>query len=151
MKTEQSRAWVEAQKAEVQRLQEQFDRHTMFAPFDGWVSAEHTEVGQWVMQGDAVAEIVELHEVDVEIAVVEDFIVNLHTSVAGHVDIPALPDQRFDGRVAMINPQADARAHTFPVKIRVENRIENDQPLLKSGMFARVTLLVGKPTACVLV
>jgi HlyD family secretion protein len=51
----------------------------------------------------------------------------------------------------VINPQADARSHTFPVKIRVANRIENDQPLLKSGMFARVTLAVGKPTACVLV
>ena len=83
MKTEQARAGVDAQQAEVQRLQEQFDRHTMFAPFDGYVSAEHTEVGQWVMQGDPVAEIVELNEVDVEIAVVEDFVANLNTSVEG--------------------------------------------------------------------
>ena len=51
----------------------------------------------------------------------------------------------------MINPQADPRRTRFPVKVRVENRIENDQPLLKAGMFARVTLAVGKPTPCVLV
>jgi RND family efflux transporter MFP subunit len=151
MKIEQARAWVETQTAEVQRLQEQHDRHTMFAPFDGWVSAEHTEVGQWVMQGDPAVEIVELNEIDVEIAVVEDFIANLHTSVEGSVDIPALPEERFTGRVAMINPQADARAHTFPVKVRIQNRLENGQPLLKAGMFARVTLAVGKPTPCVLV
>jgi multidrug efflux pump subunit AcrA (membrane-fusion protein) len=37
------------------------------------------------------------------------------------------------------------------VKVRVQNRIENDQPVLKAGMFARVTLAVGKPTQCVLV
>ena len=37
------------------------------------------------------------------------------------------------------------------MKVRVQNRIENDQPLLKAGMFARVTLSVGKPTPCVLV
>jgi multidrug resistance efflux pump len=107
----------------------------MKAPFDGWISAEHTEIGQWVMPGDPVAEVVELNEVDVEIAVVEDFIVNLHTSVEGLVDVPALPQEKFVGRVAMINPQADARSHTFPVKVRVQNRIENDQPLLKAGML----------------
>lgn len=151
MKTQQALAKVEAQKAEVQRLQEQFDRHTLFAPFDGWVSAEHTEVGQWVMQGDPVAEIVELNEVDVEIAVVEDFIANLHTAVEGPVEVPSLPGQTFTGRVAMINPQADARARTFPVKIRVQNQVENNLPLLKAGMFARVTLPVGKATPCVLV
>jgi HlyD family secretion protein len=151
MKTEQARSRVAAAQAELQRLEEQFDRHTMKAPFDGWVSAEHTEIGQWVMQGDPVAEIVELNQVDVEIAVVEDFVGNLHTSVEGPVEVPALPQEKFTGRVAIINPQADARAHTFPVKIRVENRIENDQPLLKAGMFARVTLAVGKPTPCVLV
>ena len=37
------------------------------------------------------------------------------------------------------------------MKVRVENRIENDLPLIKAGMFARVTLAVGKPTPCVLV
>jgi len=153
MKTEQARARVAAQQAEVSRLEEQFDRHTMKAPFDGWISAEHTEVGQWVMQGDPVAEVVELNQVDVEIAVVEDFIANLHTSVEGSVEVPALPQEKFIGRVSMINPQADPRAHTFPVKVRVENRIDHDgdSPVLKSGMFARVTLSVGKPTPCVLV
>ena len=151
MKTEQARAKVEVQRAEVLRLQEQFERHTMFAPFNGFVSAEHTEIGQWVMQGDPIAEIVELKQVDVEIAVVEDYVDNLHISVEGTVEIPALPNEKFTGRVAIINPQADARSHTFPVKVRVENRIESGQPLLKSGMFARVTMSVGKPTPCVIV
>jgi RND family efflux transporter MFP subunit len=152
MKTQQAIARAQAQTAEVQRLQEQFDRHTMYAPFDGWVSAEHTEVGQWVMQGDPVAEIVELNQVDIEIAVVEDFVGNLTTAVEGPVEIPALPAaERYTGRVAIINPQADARTRTFPVKVRVANVVENGQPRLKAGMFARVTLPVGKPTACVLV
>jgi HlyD family secretion protein len=151
MKTEQARGWVEAQTAEVLRLTEQFERHTMKAPFDGWVSAEHTEIGQWVMQGDPVAEVVELGQVDVEVNVVEDFIANLNTSVEGIVEVPALAPQRFAGRVAMINPQADARARTFPVKVRVDNQVVEGLPALKAGMYARVTLSVGKPTPCVLV
>jgi RND family efflux transporter MFP subunit len=144
-KTQQAKARAQAAAAEVQRLTEQFQRHTMFAPFDGFVSAEHTEVGQWVMQGDPVAEIVELGQVDVEIAVVEDYIAALSTSVSGDVELPSLPGKSFTGQVAVINPQADARARTFPVKVRVDNVLEGSHPVLKAGMFARVTLPVGQP------
>jgi RND family efflux transporter MFP subunit len=103
------------------------------------------------MQGDPIAEIVELGQVDVEVNVVEDFIANVNASVEATVEIPALPGERLNGRVVVVNPQADPRAHTFPVKVRMENRIEEGQPVLKAGMFGRVTLSVGKPTPCVLV
>jgi RND family efflux transporter MFP subunit len=150
-KTFQAKARVEAQEAEVQRLTEQFERHTLVAPFDGFVSAEHTEIGQWVMQGDPVAEIVEMKQVDVEIAVLEDYVAGLDTTVVGEVEISALPGQSFPGRVAAINPQADARARTFSVKVRVDNQFAADQPLIKAGMFARVSLPVGKPVTRTLV
>ena len=71
--------------------------------------------------------------------------------VVGEVEIAALPGQTFQGAVAMINPQADARARTFPVKVRVENQFADGQPLLKAGMFARVSLPVGKPVSRTLV
>lgn len=145
LKTEQARARVEAAQAEVDRLSEQFERHSMFAPFDGFVTAEHTEVGEWVMQGDPVAEMIELSSVDVSIAVLEDYVAHLNTSVVCTVEVPSLPGQQFPGRVAIINPQADARARTFPVKVRVENQFVDGQPLLKAGAFARVTLPIGQP------
>ena len=136
MKTEQARATRRAQQAEVQRLTEQFDRHTMFAPFDGWVSAEHTEIGQWVMQGDPVAEIVELNQVDVEIAVVEDYVANLDTRSKATSKCPRWPARQFTGHVAIINPQADARARTFPVKVRVENASDK-RPAAAEGRHVR--------------
>jgi RND family efflux transporter MFP subunit len=145
-------AKIDVQAAEVERLTEQYERHTMFAPFDGYVSAEMTEVGQWVMQGDPVAEIVELSQVDVEVGVLEDYVARLDPSIVGDVEVPALRGQRFEGTIAVINPQADARARTFPVKVRVQNVIDNKKgPLLKAGMFARVTLGVGDPISVPLV
>ena len=150
-KTLQAAARVEAQVAEVQRLTEEFDRHTMVAPFDGFVSAEHTEVGQWLKQGDPVAEIVEMKSVDVEIAVLEDYVAGLDTTVVGDVEISALPGQAFKGQVAIINPQADARARTFPVKVRDENQFTLGQPLIKAGMLAKVSLPIGKPVTRTLV
>jgi RND family efflux transporter MFP subunit len=144
-KHEQARARVGVQEAEVERLSEQYERHTMFAPFDGWVTKEHTEMGQWLMQGDPAVEIAELGSVDVEIAVLEDYVTKLHKGTPGNVEINALRSQQFTGQVAIINPQADARARTFPIKVRVENIVDERGPLLKAGMFARVTLPVGEP------
>lgn len=144
-KNEQIRAKVAVQEAEVERLTEQYERHTLFAPFDGYVTAELTEVGQWLMQGDPAAEIAELSMVDVEIGVLEDYVARLEISVVGDVEVPALRGRRFEGTIAVINPQADARSRTFPVKVRVQNMETNKVPLLKAGMFARVTLGVGDP------
>lgn len=142
---------VAVQSAEVERLTEQYDRHTMAAPFDGYVTAEMTEVGQWVMQGDPIAEIAELSQVDVEFGVLEDYVARLEMGAIGDVEVPSLRGRRFEGNIAIINPQADARSRTFPVKVRVQNEVRNKTPLLKAGMFARVTLGVGDPVAVPLV
>jgi RND family efflux transporter MFP subunit len=150
-KTKVAEAWVESQKAEVQRLSEQLDRHTMRAPFDGFVSVEETEIGQWVMQGDPIAEILELGQVDIEIPVLEDYVAQLAIGQEVEVEIPSLGGRMFVGKVAIINPQADARARTFPVKIRVDNEFVESQPLIRAGMFARVRLSVGQPLPRVMV
>lgn len=144
-------AKVAVQSAEVEKLTEQYDRHTMAAPFDGYVTAEMTEVGQWVMQGDPIAEIAELSQVDVEIGVLEDYVARLEMGAIGDVEVPSLRGRRFEGNIAIITPQADARSRTFPVKVRVQNEEHSKVPLLKAGMFARVTLGVGDPVAVPLV
>ncbi len=148
---EQMRAKLLAAKAEFTRLDEQLQRHTMRAPFDGFITAELTEVGQWVMQGDPVAEVLELEYVDIEIPVLEDYIGALQIGSPASVDVQALGGRTFSGTVAIINPQADARARTFPVKVRVKNEMEGSTVLLKAGMFARVTLSVSKPIQAVMV
>lgn len=140
----QAQARVGVQEAEVARLTEQFERHTLVAPFDGWVTKEFTEEGQWLMQGDPAAEIAELDFVDVEVAVLEDYVTKLHKGVIGNVEVNALKGIPFTGTVEIINPQADARARTFPVKVRVKNTIDERGPLLKAGMFARVIFPVGE-------
>ncbi|MBX3442943.1 MAG: efflux RND transporter periplasmic adaptor subunit [Planctomyces sp.] len=149
-KIAQAAALVAAQQAEVERLSEQLDRHTMFAPFDGFVTSEFTEIGHWLMQGDQVAEIVELDQVDVEIPVLENFISGVSLNEVARVEVTALPECVFTGKVAAVIPQADARSRTFPVRIRVANTVDDAGPQLKVGMFARVTLAVGPPVKALL-
>ena len=140
----QAEAEVDIQKAEVARLEDERERYVIRAPFDGYVSREHTEVGQWLRPGDPVATILHLDVVDVTVDVVEDFVRLLTVGSDARVSIDAVPGRIFTGKVSRIVPQADLRGRTFPVKIRLENEREGDAMLLKSGMFASATLAVGE-------
>jgi RND family efflux transporter MFP subunit len=139
----QARAQAAVQEAMVERLKDQLTKHTIISRFDGYVTAEHTEVGQWVKQGDPVAEVAALDEVEIEAHVVEQHVPHVRVGNEVVVDVPAIPGQRFAGIVTEIVPQADVQSRTFPVKIRVANVLTDEVPLLKSGMYARVSLPTG--------
>jgi RND family efflux transporter MFP subunit len=147
----QARARVTIQEAVCEKLSDQRKKHTIISRFAGYLSAEHTEEGQWVSQGDLVAEVVALDEVDIRIQVLESQIPHVFKGAEVRVSIPSMPDKVYQGHVAQIVPQADLRARTFPVDVRVTNTIVNDVPELKSGMFAQATLATGPETLGLLV
>jgi len=144
----QAEARLLAAEEEVNRLLDQLEKHTIKAYFDGYIVKEHTEKGQWIMSGDPVVELVEVDQVDVVVQVLESYIPQLALGAPARVEITALPQQAFEGKVVHIVPQADVRSRGFPVHIRLTNKLLPDgQVLLKPGMFARATLPVEmKPT-----
>jgi len=150
-KIAQARAQVAMQQATADRLKDQISKHTIISRFPGYVTAEHTEVGQWVKQGDPVAEVEELDEVEVTAYVVEQNVPFLRLGMPVQVEVPAIPNRTFDGQLTQIVPQADVQARTFPVKIRVKNEMTDEGPLLKSGMYARATLPSGNRQLALLV
>lgn len=140
----QARAQVAMAQATVNRLNDQLAKHTIIARFAGYVTAEHTEVGQWVKQGDPVAEIAALDEVEFAAPVVEQHVPNIRVGMQVGVEIPALAGRTFTGIVSAVVPQADVQARTFPVKVRIKNELTDEGPLIKSGMYARTMLPTGK-------
>lgn len=157
-KVAQARARVEIAHEEVLRLEDQLDKHTMRAPFDGYVVAEHTEVGQWISQGELVAEVIEIAEVDVEAPAPEAFVPRLRVrgkSQAGTpaiVRVDALGDAEFPGELTAIVPQADLKSRNFPIKVRLKNATGPDGlPLLKPGMMASVEFSFSGEESAVLV
>jgi HlyD family secretion protein len=144
----QARAQVAMQESTVDQLKDRLAKHTIVSRFDGYLTVEHTEVGQWVKQGDLVAEVAALDEVEVTAYVVEQDVPYVHVGMSVLVEVPAVKDRVFTGEVIAVVPQADVQARTFPVKVRVKNETTGDGPLLKSGMYARVMLPTGdKQTA----
>jgi RND family efflux transporter MFP subunit len=150
-KIAQMEAKVAAQEEAVRRIEDRIEKFTVRAYFDGYVTAEHTEVGHWVKEGEPIAEIEALTEVEIRVLVLENYIDHVRKGSQVRVEVGALADRAFVGEVSQIIPQADVRSRTFPVHVRLANTTDASGPVLKSGMFARVMLPVGKTEDALLI
>lgn len=139
----QARAEMKIQQAELERLEDQRRKYTVRSRFDGYVVEKLTDVGSWLNQGDPVAEVVAVDEVDVVAQVNERSLPHVKPGQRVQVVFPALPGRVFEGAVQATVPLGDLRTRTFPVKVRLRNEISEAGPLLKPGMYARVTLPTG--------
>jgi RND family efflux transporter MFP subunit len=147
----QAKARALAQEEEVRRLEDRLEKYSVKAPYDCFVVAEHTERGAWLKSGDPIVEVVALDPIEVEVQVPEDFIVQLDPSAGASVTVSALPLRSFQAEVARVVPQADVRARTFPVIVRLPNPPQGEGYLLKAGLMARVTLAAGARKTALLV
>ncbi len=142
---EQAQARVAVQNEMVRTLRDRLAKYTLRAPFDGFVSAESTETGAWVKQGDAIAEVVEINPVEVEVFVPEASIRFVKKGDRCAIKVDAIGDQPIPGTVDEIVPLADNRSRTFPVRILVDNPQLNGHHVLLPGMLARASLPIEEP------
>ena len=140
----QAAAAVATQEAEVERIDDQLGKHTIRAPFAGWVVERFTEKGQWVSRGGLIARIAELDRVKIVAQVPEMSVRFLKPGAEVRLEFDAAPDQTWVGQVARVVPQADLLSRSFPVEVLLENRVIEGQPVLQGGMLARAWLPVGK-------
>jgi RND family efflux transporter MFP subunit len=130
-------AEVDEKRAEVARLQLMIDKSQVMTPVPGVVAKRHVEVGQWVKEGDPVAEVVQLDPLWVRVAVPEQVLALVTKGNEARVKIDALGGAIFKGTVDQILPEADPASRSFTVKLLVPN----PDGKVKPGFFARATLL----------
>ena len=135
----QAEAEYQRAAATVERLEDEVRRMRIVAPLTGFLVKKRVEVGAWLKTGDPVADLIALDPAYVVGPVSERDVARLSRGVRARVTLDAYPDRAFSGEVAHIVPQADPQTRAFPVKVRVRN----PEHVLKSGMFARVTLEIA--------
>lgn len=127
--------------AEIRQVKDSLNKSKIVAPFDGWITQEFTEIGQWVEEGGPIIEMVDLSHVQVEIPLPERYVSNIQTRDPVTATFDGLPKFEAQGRVFSLVAQADRNARTFPIKVE----IPNPDLAIKSGMVSRVTFQVGRP------
>lgn len=127
-------------KANLQLAQINLQESTIVAPVDGVVTAKHIDEGNLIKAGDRIVTIANMKTVKVIVAVAEKYGGQIIAGMPARIKIDAFGDRIFDAKVYSVYPALDEQTHT----IQVEIRMDNDELLLKPGMFARVTLITER-------
>lgn len=120
--------------ADADRLQLLLDKAAIKSPIGGVVQRRHIEVGQWLKQGDPIADIVQLDPLFVRVNVPEAVIATIGKGDKALVAFDALGGKPISATVEQILPEADPASRTFAVKLL----LPNEKFQVRPGFFARV-------------
>jgi len=110
-------------------IKQQVARTDVLAPFDGQVVAKNTEIGQWLAEGDLVAEVISKGEIDAVVDVPEDFVGKLQEGQDVEIYVEPL-NLRVTGQIKSVIAAGSERARTYPLQVRLDDQ----DGLLKPGM-----------------
>ncbi len=110
----------------------------LYAPFSGIITAKMTEMGATAAPGVPAFTVMKTDKVYAKASIAESEISKLKMGTDAKVEIASL-NETFNGKVAIINPSADALTRTFNVKVRLDN---TDDKLLP-GMISKIKINTG--------
>ncbi|MDP4280830.1 MAG: efflux RND transporter periplasmic adaptor subunit [Bacteroidota bacterium] len=120
------------------------------APFSGVVSGKYFENGE-IYSGSpvqtigkpAILSIVQINSLKALIGISSSYYPVIRTGMKADVKADLYPNMTFQGEIFRIYPTIDNATKTFSV----EMKIKNDNLKLRPGMFAKITLDLGKGEA----
>lgn len=133
--------WESMQTAyEVSKLSYEnlLENTTLVSPISGLVTARNYDNGD-MCGGLPIFVVQQINPVKVVISVSESLYSYIKKGMVVDVELDALPEKKFQGKVSRITPLIDASTRTFEVEVVVSN----GQELIKPGMYARVEINYG--------
>ncbi len=127
-------------KANLELAQINLRESMIVSPIDGIVTAKHIDEGNLIRSGDQIVTIADMKTVRAIVAAAEKYDAEISVGMPAKIRVDAFSGRTFDASVHSVYPALDAQTHT----IQIEIRLDNDELLLKPGMFARVTLVTNR-------
>lgn len=135
---DQALAQVSAQEARIEQKR-------LRAPFDGRLGIRRYNVGDYVVAGDTVIELQSLDRLYVDLTLPDRYSGRVEPGMEIDLLVPAIGDTVDTAYPAVINAVAPTVA-TETRNFALQAIVENADGVLRSGMFARLTLPLGEPT-----
>jgi len=119
-----------------------FEKAPVESPIAGIIGRIDVDLGQNVSPETAIALVVSMDKVKIDLDVPEKYLPKISLGQEARVTVDAYPEKLFVGNVTKFSPVVDLNTRTSPVEITIDNK----EHLLKSGMFAKVGLVISKLT-----
>lgn len=136
----------ESAYAQVDRAQAVVDQllifqrdHKIHAPADGYISARYVDAGTLSAPTQPIVRISSERKLKIVAAVTEKDFHFISKGMTCDIAADAVPGKIFTGVVSVINPSLDPMSRSGEIEIHLDNH----DMLLRSGMFAHLTLHLG--------
>ncbi|MFW6437553.1 MAG: efflux RND transporter periplasmic adaptor subunit [Armatimonadota bacterium] len=134
-----ARAGVDQAQAGERVASVQLGKHAVSSPIAGLVAARMVDAGEGAMSGTPVMRIVDTDPIRIDAVVNQLDIERVSNGDPAVVEFDGLSGREFRGTVGDIEPQAIPDSRNYVVRIEVPN----PDGVVKPGMFARVSILLG--------
>jgi multidrug efflux pump subunit AcrA (membrane-fusion protein) len=115
-----------------------FEKAPVESPLTGIIGRTYVDKGTSVTPQTPIALVVDMDKVKIDIDITEENVPKIALDQEAEVTLQAYPEEKFIGVVSKISPVLDLDTRTAPIEIVIPNADHR----LKSGMFARVQLIM---------
>lgn len=123
-------------QAALELAQTQLNNGTIVSPISGVVSSKTINVGELAVVGETLVTVVNSDEVMVNAYLPSNLINKVKTGQKTVIKVSEIPDQEFNGEVSVIDSIIDSKSKNILVKVKFNEQ----DPLIKPGMFAEISL-----------
>ena len=136
--------------AAVRLAENELTHHVVRAPFDGVVSRRLVEVGESVIPGQAVLELVSLDRLYVSAPIDERDAGRLTLGLPARVTLDSYPGVEWPGAITRISPVVEtAKEQNRTLEIEIDMKPDPTRPQPRPGMTADVEVILARRMATV--
>jgi RND family efflux transporter MFP subunit len=136
---EAKQAAVLSADANVKRLEALQQFRTIYAPFDGVITARNTDIGALIGNGASAKELFHIAAVDrlrIFVNVPQAYSTAIHPGMEADIEVQNLPGRTFKGKMSRTAQSIDVSSRTLLIEID----LENPGGVILPGSFAQVHL-----------
>lgn len=115
-----------------------FERAPVESPLQGVVGRIYVDIGTSVSSQTPIALVVDMDRVKIDLDIPEKYLPQISLGQKATLGVDAYPGEEFVGEVREVSPVVDLTTRSSPIEIIVDN----PEHRLKSGMFAKVNLVI---------
>jgi len=142
---------IQAQKAQIARLERLQSYERVVAPFDGVITLRNIDIGSLVSadatSGTPLFAVAHDNVLRVQVHVPQDVALQLKPGMEATLDVQELPGRKFIGKVARTANSLDPNTRT----LLVEADVDNPDRTLSPGLYGTVHFMVPRPGPVIIV
>jgi len=132
-------ATVDEAAAQINNVRASIAKKTIRAPFSGRLGIRLVNLGEVLREGDAIVSLQTLDPIYVDFSIPQKSLHQLKPGLAVRVTVDAAPGQTFSGKIIATNTDIDPATRS----VRVRAQVMNTDEMLRTGMFANVSVVLS--------